>query len=311
MVSKAKTVVLHSKLSQLGKRRIAKAMERLGVGVVRHTKLLGVDFSAGKKVKRSVQRARIARVCSRRRRYRQVGGKAARQLVKTGAGPGFRYGSAAYGATNSAIKAVRSFSCNAIGEMRGKSTFARLTLANYDAGGLMAIDPIVHWARAVFDKLVSQDDMRISWQAAMVKVAGAERPFGAVCGPAGAMVASAMRIGWKIPSPFHVLMEEGTLVSLDNITPSDLQLLAARALRHKEAPLSSLAQRTGVTPDLEPLRSFLGTIRRTKAAASLRALGEGGWWTQARMFGAGLAGVDDDVCKVCHDQVGDLYHGQL
>ena len=26
------------------------------------------------------------------------------------------------------------------------------------------------------------------------------------------------------------------------------------------------------------------------------------------MFGAGLAGVDDDMCKVCHDQVGDLYH---
>ena len=49
-------------------------------------------------------------------------------------------------------------------------------------------------------------------------------------------------------------------------------------------------------------------IRRTKAAASLRALGEGGWWTQERMHEAGFAGVEDSTCRACNDLVGSLYH---
>jgi hypothetical protein len=77
---------------------------------------------------------------------------------------------------------------------------------------------------------------------------------------------------------------------------------------HKEAPSSSFAVRTGVVPDLEPLKAFLKTIRRTKAAASLRSLGEGGWWTQERMHAAGFEGVEDSICKACNDQVGTLYH---
>ena len=98
------------------------------------------------------------------------------------------------------------------------------------------------------------------------------------------------------------------MISLDEIGPRDVQMLANRALMHKEAPESSFAKQTGIPPDLEPLRCFLGTIRRTKAAASLRALGEGGWWTQERMHEAGFAGVEDSTCRACNDLVGSLYH---
>ena len=57
-----------------------------------------------------------------------------------------------------------------------------------------------------------------------------------------------------------------------------------------------------------PLREFLRGGRATKVAASLRALGEGGWWTQERMYEAKLPGVEDNLCQVCHGQVGTLYH---
>ena len=283
-------------------------LARLVWCVQSQTKLLGVDFSAGKKVKRNVQRRRIANIRCRMYRYRQIGARAARHILKTGAGPGFRYGAGVYGITDSAVKAVRSFSCNAIGEIRGRSTFARLTLAGYDAGGLMAIDPIVHWARAAWDQIATPDDMRVSWKAAMIEVARAGRPFAKVRGPAGAMVASAGRIGWSIPSPFHFLTGDGLLLSVLDISPRDIQLLAGRALMHKEASSSSLATRTGFAPDLEPLRSFLHSIRRTKAESSLRALGEGGWWTQDRMFAAGLPGAQDDQRKACNAGTGTLYH---
>jgi hypothetical protein len=85
-------------------------------------------------------------------------------------------------------------------------------------------------------------------------------------------------------------------------------MLASRALMHLEAQSSSLASRIGGPPDLEPLKGFLHTQRGPKVGASLRALGEGGWWTQKRMFEAGMRGVEDDVCKSGHDQVGSLYH---
>ena len=191
----SKTVFLHSAMQKKGRQRLAKAMARMGVKGAQQTKLLGVDFSAGKKVKRSVQRKRISKMSGRRKRYRQLGKKTANHVLKTGGGPGMRYGAAAYGATDSAIKLVRSFSCNAVGEMRGKSTFARIALAGHDAGGLMAIDPIIQWAKAVWDGLVVRDDMAFSWKVAMRDVATAQRPFSAVRGPAGAMVASARRIG--------------------------------------------------------------------------------------------------------------------
>ena len=65
--------------------------------------------------------------------------------------------------------------------------------------------------------------MQSSWKAAMINVAGAERPFGAVRGPAGAMVASARRFGWQNPSPFHLLMDDGVLLSLDIVSTRDSQ----------------------------------------------------------------------------------------
>ena len=304
----SKTVAIHCKLSKACKKRFAKNMKALGIKINQQAKLLGVDFSAGKRIRRSTQRKRIVKICRRKKRYQQLGKKAANHVVRTGAGPGFKYGAGVYGASTSAIKAVRSFSCNAIGEMRGRSSFARLALAGYDAGGLMAIEPIVQWAKAVWDSLVPRDDMKVSWKAAMTSVVGAARPFSKVSGPAGAMVASARRLGWEIPAPFHLRMNNGTIISMDAVSPKDIHLLAVRALRHKESPSSSLAIRNGFPPDLEPLKGFLHSIRRTKAAASLRSLGEGGWWTQDRMHAAELRGVTDDACKACHDQVGTLYH---
>ena len=82
---------------------------------------------------------------------------------------------------------------------------------------------------------------------------------------------------------------------MDAVSPRDIHLLAVRALMPKEASSSSLATRNGFPPDLEPLKGFLHSIHRTKAAASLRYLGEGGWWTQDRMHAAELHGVTDDA----------------
>ena len=170
-----------------------------------------------------------------------------------------------------------------------------MQLADYDAGGLMAIDPIHHWAVAVWDRLSTRDELADAWKAAMIGVAGAERPFNHVVGPASAMVASARRIGWSIPSPLAFIDSNGEHLDLSTVCPQIVMLKSKEALMRKEAATSSLAARIGGPPDLAPLKKFLKSraCRLSPAAASLRALGEGGWWTQKRMMASGFEGVSD------------------
>ena len=304
-----KTVALHSGLNKFYKTSLGTKLKRQGVTMVQQAKLLGVDYSAGKSVRRSTQRARIRKVSKRVSRFRQLGSKAALHVVKTGAGPSLRYGASAYGASSSAIKAVRFFTCGAIGKMQGRSALARATLTGYDAGALMATDPIVQWARAVWDNLAPPQDLQVTWKQAMVTVATAEKPFSRVAGPAGAMVASARRLGWQVPSWRHVKLENGTLLCLDSIALKDLQQIALRSLQFKEAQASNMAAKIGGPPDFEPLRAFLNKRGLSyKISASLRSLGEGGWWTQQKMYEANFSGVDNDLCQVCHAHVGTFYH---
>ena len=84
--------------------------------------------------------------------------------------------------------------------------------------------------------------------------------------------------------------------------------------RRLDAGSSSLATRIGGTPDLEPLRNLITSkrARGTPAAGSLAALGEGGWWTQERLFQEGR--VPDPYCRACGERgglgptSGSIYH---
>ena len=61
-----------------------------------------------------------------------LGKKAAARLVRTGAAPAMTYGASVYGTPSTTLKAVRGFACAVRGEVRGRSSFARLQLAGYD-----------------------------------------------------------------------------------------------------------------------------------------------------------------------------------
>ena len=290
-------------------------MRALGVATKSRSKLLGVDYSGGSSVRRTVQNARLKKADAKKRMLRRFGGKAAARVVKTGIGPGIRYGAGVVGASSSAIQSARRITCTSISEMRGRSQFGRLQLAEYDVGALMATDPLVEWAKGVWDGLASRKMMAVAWRAAMVHVGPAIRPFQVARGPAGAMVASAMRLGWKIPSPFCFLDQGGRAHDLDKVCPLVIGQLAQEALMINDAKASGLAATIGGPPDLEPLKDFLRTrgMRNSPVGASLRALGEGGWWPQARLFEAGIEGVTDPHCRACIGLRGTLgpAHGTL
>ena len=127
-------------------------MRAQGVSMRKQVKLLGIDFSSGKRVKRTVQKQRMRDVASRRGRYKQCGKKAARHCVRTGALPALRYGAGVIGVSRATVRAARSFACAVWGEIRGRCSFSRLALAKYDPGVALLTDPIVEWARRLGTK---------------------------------------------------------------------------------------------------------------------------------------------------------------
>ena len=211
----AKTISMGSCKSIL--KQLQPKMRALGIATKRQGKLLGVDYAEGKRAAKLVQKSRLKDVTQRRRRYRQLGRKAAEFLVKTGAAPAIRYGACATGASKAVIKAARRFACGAFEECRGRSAFARLQLADFDIGALLALDPVIEWAKAVWDGSVERQELKDAWKGAMTTVASvkASQSFRKVVGPAGAMVASVRRMGWATPSPFHLMDEDSVLLDLD------------------------------------------------------------------------------------------------
>ena len=131
-------------------------MRAQGVMLKRQAKLLGIDFSSGKRIKRAVQKQRVQNVLVRKKRYQQCGARAARHLVRTGALPALRYGAGVVGVGKAALRAARSFACAVRGEMRGRCTFARLALARYDPGAVLVTDPLLEWARAAWDGVAAK-----------------------------------------------------------------------------------------------------------------------------------------------------------
>ena len=166
----------------------------------------------------------------------------------------------------------------------------------------MSVDPLVAWAKAVWDGLVGAEVFEIAWRRACYEVGLCHKPFAAIHGPAGATMASARRIGWSMPGPWCYRMADGTILQLDVVCPWVVRQFAMDDLMRVEAASSSLVTRIGGPPDLRPLRAFLASRackQNSAVAGSLRALGEGAWWTQARMFKEGLPGVADPYCRAC------------
>ena len=310
--SKAKTVAT---ASSRGLRQLLEPRFRAqGVATQKQSKLLGVDYNAGGTAPRHVWKSRLAKARSRREAYQRLGRKAALRLARTSAGPALSYGAGIYGTNDSGVRASRRFTCNVMGQSSGRCSFARLQLARYDPGAELATKPITDWAKAVWDEIVPPQDLSSAWRAAVPTVGLASRPFTKVCGPAGATTASLTRLGWKIPAFHTLLTERGELLDLTKVCPAVVTKHATAALEDVDRRSASTCWRINGVPELEPLADFIHgkKWKDSRQAESLRALGEGGWWPQARLHAEGVRGVQDGWCRAClthdHCRLGDFRH---
>ena len=119
----------------------------------------------------------------------------------------------------------------------------------------MALDPLLAWSRTVWDAFVPMQQLHQAWRYAARTVALATQPFSRVSGPAGAAVASAQRLGWKLVRNHDtgfVMMQDGQVVDMQVACPTDFGKLATERLHRIDAEASQLGRRIGAPPTWSP-----------------------------------------------------------
>ena len=291
--------------------RMRTSFRRLGVKTSQHARHLGVDYTPGKRGSRlmAVARGRLKGVIARADRIKRLRlpGKAVNRLVRTALVPASLHGTGVTGVTDAAIKSLVSVAHAAFGNATGRSAYARLSLSGGMPGCREAVQPIVDWARAVFDDLAPTHILDAAWKKAAGNVGLADNPQEQVEGPAGAAMAAAVRIGWQMPSWYTFREADGNVLDARHEAPNTLFKAAMEAMDDWFAGRSKLAEQVEGLPFLEPLLAY-SNAKHTSAAVrgSLRAMAEGAWPTQKTLFEGGLA--DDPLCTACAAAPGTFYH---
>jgi len=304
-----KTIAVSSSAKVL--REAAGTFRSMGVVRGRRARHLGVDYTPGLRARhnRPVAKQRLKGTKARAKRVRALGlgFSAANRVLRSSVVPSAVHGAIVTGVTNKQLRELLSLSHGALGSTTGRSAYARLYLSGGVPGEIVAVAPIHKWACAAFDGLVPEGIMTSAWKRAAHDVGLAADPQGAVMGPAGATVAAAERLGWKMIGPFVFLEPTGNRLDLMVEAPHTVKLAALEAVDRWFADHSSLAEKVGGTPYLEPLLEVSNRKATGPAAkASLRVMAEGGWPTQASLHAAGLA--DSPLCRFCKRGPGTFYH---
>ena len=214
--------------SRVGK-EVEKGLGHWGIRFVRTAKMLGADSAGG--IRRSTAAA-TQRVKGLLRRMGQFGklrraGIDTARLLRTGALASAQFAQACLGIGDYALLQLRRAAAGIIGgSTAGKQPGMVLAAADAKLGHradpafAAHAEPIGSWAYAVWDNLMPRHRMRNSVVAAKRVLTCAKRPWAAVKGPAGAMVASAARLGWTVVDACTMVTDVGEEILLHRDPPA-------------------------------------------------------------------------------------------
>ena len=186
-------------------------MGKMGIGVCRSTRNLGVDFGVGgNKIIRKIQKVKWAEAKSKFERALKLGWRAAPSITRSGLLPSICYGAEVIGVTDGMLKGWRTMVARSYGNMGGRSVSARLALEDSDPGKQLVVEAVMSWVCAWWDDLMPKSDMYMAWRHAIKTVGMAARPNAEVRGGAGAFFAALRRINWTSPAPEAIRTRSGT-----------------------------------------------------------------------------------------------------
>ncbi len=217
VVSRVKSGVVASSKRLMGK--LKRGMGRIGIGVARRARLLGVDYQpgTGRGGRRVVQGKRWRKAMGRRRRINRLGGRGGPHVVSTGLAPAARYGATVTGPACSLVRELGAVAAGAFGPMGGRSVWGRLGIRGADHRVGLVLAPIKAWMEAVWEGRMEVDEMIAAWRYAQRVTGLSRRPHATANGAARSYIAALSRVGWRSPSVDAVLTREGHLMRVGEV----------------------------------------------------------------------------------------------
>ncbi len=209
VVSREKSGVVVSSEGLAG--RLRRGMRRLGFGVSRKTKLLGVDYQPGRGrgCRREVQGKRWKKVVGRRRRVNKMGRRGGPHVVATGVALSARYGATVTGPSCALVRELGTVAAGAYGPMGGRSVWGRLAVRGADHRVGLILAPVRAWLEAVWEGRIEKEEMLAAWKLAQRVTGLSTRPHSTAHGAARSYIAALARLGWRSPSVDAVITREG------------------------------------------------------------------------------------------------------
>ena len=199
-------------------------MKKIGVRMVTQTRNLGIDFSLGKALtQKNVRKVRWDKAKRVRKRLLRLGRQAGPEVAKAGVFASVTYDCSMTGISDKALAQARAFAARLHGEIRGRSSTARLVVTATDPAERYVLEPIKEWVCGIWDGLVTLEIATDAWKHAIYTVVAAANPHMNVTGGAGAMCAAVDRIGWSSTSATSFMTRNGTIIALDVQNPRKRQ----------------------------------------------------------------------------------------
>ena len=252
----------------------------------------------------------------RYRKLKKCGVDTAR-IVRTGGGKSLTYGQYASGTSPSLLlmqrRAVAQATAPASGTA-GQNLDLALMIADGSATGKADpaydahLDPIVHWAQAVWFTWLSIATLNLMITDAVDRLTNAARTWAVVTGPASALVASAGRLQWTVQDASTLRTDRGRVLALHRDPPAVVAKEVCEAVRRWrwariETAIPSLSSGG------EGRGAAMGAIWKILAGkpkigwspelrGALKSAITGRQWAQARCFQAGLVPHSKCICCV-------------
>ncbi len=217
VVSREKSGVVVS--NEVLAKRLRKGMSKLGFGIRRKAKLLGVDYQpgGGKGGKRDVQGKRWRKVMGRRKRVNKMGRRGGPHVVATGLAPSAKYGATVTGPSCALVRQLGTVAAGAYGPMGGRSVWGRLGVRGMDHRVGLILAPTRAWLEAVWEGRVEEEELLAAWRFAQRVTGLSKRPHSTAHGAARSYIAALTRLGWRSPSVDAVITREGHVMRIGEV----------------------------------------------------------------------------------------------
>ena len=204
------------------------------VSATTHAKLLGTDSIGGRKRSTKCFQERLQAFSSTAGRYFSIraAGVNSVQMVRTAGILAVMYGCEIFGVSDTSLHTTRSRRAAAAAPKAGGKN-PDLSLLGLDGqNGTLDpafeahVSPLKHWALAWWEAWFDQESMASAFSAAALKLAAAKgSEWQSVAGPTAALLATANRTGWTLPSAHEVVDDTG--LSWDFRVDSPAAIVAA------------------------------------------------------------------------------------